>query len=281
MKDSVIEEIKRQCGTVRVLNNGWCHFVYHHLHYLNIPDDANGMIRISIPHVVSSKEYEKEEVNAAVNETNREVKFIKAYLHIWLFQLYGPIPFVDVNIPVDASPEEVKVVREPVDDVVAKIVALLDEAISSNALPEYIRSRDTELGRITKPGAMAIKARLLTYAASPLYNGNEDFAGWKDAEGRNMINPEYDATKWEIARDACKEAIDAAIAAGHELYEFDEPVKNISDTTRLELTLRHTLTKKFSDELLWGLGRRNTRDLTGISNAPGHHTTSISISSTP
>lgn len=197
-----------------------------------------------------------------------EVKFIKAYLHIWLFQLYGPIPFVDENIPVDASPEEVKVVREPVDDVVAKIVALLDEAISSNALPEYIRSRDTELGRITKPGAMAIKARLLTYAASPLYNGNEDFAGWKDAEGRNMINPEYDATKWEIARDACKEAIDAAIAAGHELYEFDEPVKNISDTTRLELTLRHTLTKKFSDELLWGLGRRNTRDLTGISNAP-------------
>ena len=78
MKDSVIEEIKRQCGKVRVLNNGWCHFVYHHLHYLNIPDDSNGMIRISIPHVVNSKEYKKEEVDAAVNETNREVKFIKA-----------------------------------------------------------------------------------------------------------------------------------------------------------------------------------------------------------
>ena len=78
MKELVIEEIKRQCGKVRVLNNGWCHFVYHHLHYLNIPDDANGMIRISIPHVVNSKEYKKDEVDAAVNETNREVKFIKA-----------------------------------------------------------------------------------------------------------------------------------------------------------------------------------------------------------
>lgn len=77
MKDPVIEEIKRQCGKVRVLNNGWCHFVYHHLHYLNIPDNANEMIRISIPHVVNSKEYKKEEVDAAVNETNREVKFIK------------------------------------------------------------------------------------------------------------------------------------------------------------------------------------------------------------
>lgn len=78
MKDSVIEEIKRQCGTVRMLNKGGCHFVYRHLHYLYIPDDANGMIRISIPHVANSKEYKKEEVDAAVNETNREVKFIKA-----------------------------------------------------------------------------------------------------------------------------------------------------------------------------------------------------------
>jgi hypothetical protein len=78
MKDSVIEEIKRQCGKVRVLNNGWCHFVYHHLHYLYIPDDANGMIRISIPHVVNGKEYNKDVVDAAVNETNREVRYTKA-----------------------------------------------------------------------------------------------------------------------------------------------------------------------------------------------------------
>lgn len=77
MKDSVIEEIKRQCGTVRMLNKGWCHFVYRHLHYLYIPDEANGMIRISIPHVVNSKEYKKEEVDTAVNEANREVKYIK------------------------------------------------------------------------------------------------------------------------------------------------------------------------------------------------------------
>ncbi len=197
-----------------------------------------------------------------------EVKFIKAYLHIWLFQLYGPIPFVDKNIDVDASTEDVKVEREPVDDVVAKITGLLDEAIGSNALPEHIRARDTELGRVTKAAALAIKARLLTYAASPLYNGNQDFAGWKDSEGRNMINPEYDASKWELARAACKEAIDAAVTAGHGLYTFDEPVKNISDTTRLELTLRHTLTKKFGDELIWGLGRRNTEDLMRIVNPP-------------
>lgn len=206
-----------------------------------------------------------------------EVQFIKAYLHIWLFQLYGPIPFIDKNIDVSASPEDVKVVREPVDQVVSKIVALLDEAINSGGLPESIRLRDSELGRITKPGAMAIKARLLTYAASPLYNGNTDFAFYKNAEGENFINPVYDQHKWEVARDACKEAIDAAIAAGHDLYEFDEPLLGLSDTTRLELTLRHTITKRFGRELLWGLGKRDTDILLRISNTPltSHHSMNV------
>ena len=202
------------------------------------------------------------------NRWKAEVKFIKAYLHIWLFQLYGPIPFIDKNIDVNASPEDVKAVREPVDQVVSKIVALLDEVIATKELPDVIRARDTELGRITRPGAMAIKARLLTYAASPLFNGNEDFAFYKNADGENLINPVYDQGKWEAARDACKEAIDAALAAGHDLYVFDEPVTGISDTTFQELTLRHTITKKYGQELLWGMGCRNTQDLLKMCNPP-------------
>lgn len=78
MKDQVIEEIKRLCGNVRMLNNGWCHFVYQHIHYVNIPDEYNDMIRISIPHVVNSKDYNENVLDSAINETNREVKFIKA-----------------------------------------------------------------------------------------------------------------------------------------------------------------------------------------------------------
>ncbi|WP_250690537.1 RagB/SusD family nutrient uptake outer membrane protein, partial [Parabacteroides sp. ASF519] len=57
-----------------------------------------------------------------------EVKFLKAYYHFYLFRMYGPIPIMDVNLPVSATPEEVKVYREPVDNVVDYIVNLLDEA---------------------------------------------------------------------------------------------------------------------------------------------------------
>lgn len=80
MNELVIEEIKRQSGKAIVLDNGWCHFIYHNLHYLNMPDDTNRMIRISIPHVLNSMDYKKEDVDAVVNETNREVKYIKAIL---------------------------------------------------------------------------------------------------------------------------------------------------------------------------------------------------------
>lgn len=35
------------------------------------------MIRISVPHVVNYNDYKKEKLDAAINETNREVKYIK------------------------------------------------------------------------------------------------------------------------------------------------------------------------------------------------------------
>lgn len=42
-----------------------------------------------------------------------EVKFLKAYYHFYLFRMYGPIPVMDVNTPVGATPDEVKPYREP------------------------------------------------------------------------------------------------------------------------------------------------------------------------
>ena len=80
MKDQVFEEIKRLCGKVVMLNNGWCHFVYRHLHFVFIPDDDNDMIRISIPHIANSTDYTREILDTVINETNRKVKYIKVII---------------------------------------------------------------------------------------------------------------------------------------------------------------------------------------------------------
>jgi len=206
-----------------------------------------------------------------------EVKVLKAFYHYFLMQLYGPIPIIKENIPVSASVEEVKVIREPVDDVVAYIVELIDEATADKtfadpALPLAIRAFATEMGRLTLPAALAIKAKVLTLAASPLFNGNPDFRDYMNEEGVNYISAEEDPSKWETARDALKEAIDYAHTAGHGLYEFDDRLTGltepVSDTTMLELTLRNTITSRFSKELIWGLGNNDVTTLQGVVNAP-------------
>ena len=80
MNNQVIEEIKQLCGKVMMLDNGWYHFMYRRVNYLYIPDNTHTIIRISIPHVINSSEYTKGIVSKAINETNREVKFIKAVI---------------------------------------------------------------------------------------------------------------------------------------------------------------------------------------------------------
>ena len=49
-----------------------------------------------------------------------EVIFLKAYYHFLLFRQYGPIPIVDVNLPITAGVEEVRVKRKPVPIVTGK-----------------------------------------------------------------------------------------------------------------------------------------------------------------
>jgi hypothetical protein len=177
-----------------------------------------------------------------------EVKFLKAYYHLFLLQLYGPIPVIRENIPVSASPEQIRVYRDPVDDVVDYIVELLDEAAID--LPDRIESTITDAGRITRPIALAVKAKALVWAASPLFNGNPDYINLKDNRGIQLISPERDVAKWARAATAIKEAIDAAEAEGYGLYEFTPP-RQMSDETRLKFELRGAVTDKFNREIVW------------------------------
>jgi len=185
-----------------------------------------------------------------------EVKFLKAYYHFYLLRMYGPIPIMDVNIPIGSTAEEVRVKRKPVDEVVNYIVNLLDEAAPD--LPAEINNPTLELGRITRVIALAVKADVLMTAASPLFNGNADYASFRGKDGEPMFNTQFDATKWDRAATACLEAIELAEQRGLVLHTFNAPAnipRNLPDSLHQVLTLQTAVTEKWelNKELIWAL----------------------------
>lgn len=187
-----------------------------------------------------------------------EVKFLKAYYHFYLMRCYGPIVLIKENQSVSSTPEEMALYRSPFDECVDYVCQLLDEAAAEGALPIKIQDRSNEMGRATKSIALSLKARILTMAASPLFNGNPDYANVIDNKGVHLFSAEYDAKKWQRAADACKAAIVASEAADEGLL-FDEDVPIVPeivglkvDTLRKQYNLRAIILSRWNKETIWG-----------------------------
>ncbi|MBS0027319.1 RagB/SusD family nutrient uptake outer membrane protein [Chitinophaga sp. 22321] len=184
------------------------------------------------------------------NRWMAEVTFLKAYYHFIMFRAYGPIPVIDKNLPISASINEMYVKRQPVDSVVNYIAGLLDAAAVN--LPLSIANIASESGRITKPAALSLKAKLLVTAASPLFNGNSDYGAFKNKDGAQLFNTAFSAAKWQRAADACKAAIDLCDAQGIRLYTFPAQTIPLSDTTMTQMSIRNSMSEPWNSELVWG-----------------------------
>jgi hypothetical protein len=182
-----------------------------------------------------------------------EAKFLKAYYHWLLLRQYGPISIVDVNLPVSASVDEVKLYRDPIDDVVEYIVTTLENALTD--LPE---ERDviegTEAGRANKLIALTLIADVRLWAASQFINSDDDFyASIVDNRGRKLFPDKYDENKWRLAAEAAEKAIEACHAAGKRLYREIEPrTYNQHEVFQSQTMLRQVVCKRWNYELIWG-----------------------------
>ena len=79
-QEEIVNEIRRMCGqTIQMPSLGW-HFKYNGQVYFYVVGKDESMIRFCIPFVAGLPLYDKELLKNAVNETNRNVKFIKALL---------------------------------------------------------------------------------------------------------------------------------------------------------------------------------------------------------
>lgn len=134
-----------------------------------------------------------------------EAHFLIAHLHHILLEYYGPVVLVREEIDLNAPTSSINVPRSTYDECVDFIEGEYLKA--AELLPDYWGA--IQFGRAIKATALAYRARLLLYAASPLVNGNSEFyADFVNKDGTHLINQTYDAEKWKRAMDAAKEAID-------------------------------------------------------------------------
>jgi hypothetical protein len=194
--------------------------------------------------------------NKEKQQWKSEVIFLKAYYHFLLFKQYGPIPIVDVNLPISASVDEVRVKRNSVQEVVDYIVNTMD--LAAKDLPERVTS-DNNLGRVDKLIALSMKAKVLLYAASPLYNGNSEYyENFTDQDNQKLFPTAYDKEKWKKAADACKTALDLALADGLSLYKYTKIVPSYdaddydNEEVKALYNYRYMFTDKWNEELIWG-----------------------------
>ncbi|MFS2186181.1 RagB/SusD family nutrient uptake outer membrane protein [Mucilaginibacter sp. Mucisp84] len=184
-----------------------------------------------------------------------EVKFLKAFYHYYLIRMYGPVIIIDKSFPIDAPADSLKRKRSSIDESFAYVVSQLDAAIPD--LPLTIENQTKEFGRITRFIAMSVKAEVLATAASPLFNGNPDYAGIKDRSGKSLFSASYDGTKWKAAADAAKAAITECEARGLHLNTTPPTtaVNSASDEVKQLLTLQSSVTGKWEQnpELIWAL----------------------------
>jgi len=152
-----------------------------------------------------------------------EARFLRAFYHFLLMRIYGPVPILDYDVKLDDDFLLIK--RKTLDECVDFIVSECDELLE--LLPMKVID-NRHLGRPTAAAALALKARLLLYRASPLWNGNRDYLNVTDKDGVKIFPQSYDENRWRIAALANKACIDATEAAGYGLYraESNKPIDN-------------------------------------------------------
>ncbi|MCP9766864.1 RagB/SusD family nutrient uptake outer membrane protein [Lacihabitans sp. LS3-19] len=208
-----------------------------------------------------------------------EAHFLRAYYYQQLVRFYGGVPIIDKPYGLD---DDYSAARNSYDECVKFITADLDKAIT------LLDGKAETPGRATKLSALALKSRVLLYAASDMHDGAQLKAKAPGlASFSNIDLVAYTAgdrtARWQAAKAAAKAVLDAG--SGYKLNltapvspaEGKDNYKAIamggqsaaSDAAAAsELIFQRTHTPLYTQEDNWPLGGIHY----GINNGPnGYH----------
>lgn len=180
-----------------------------------------------------------------------EARFLRAWYYHLLLINFGGVPIIgdtiyglndNINLPRASFKETVDYIVDELDAVAA-------------ILPAPTEYSEQDFGRATRGACLALKSRVLLYAASPLFNGNSVATG---ALAGTVSYPTFDVSLWQKAADAAEAVINT------NYYTLVE-----DNTTAPGYGFFNTFLVRFPNtEKIFTLERPINRDFEGYYNPP-------------
>ena len=184
-----------------------------------------------------------------------EARCLMAYTYFMAFRFYGGLPLVHGTFTGTESSYDLP--RASVESTVKFMVDLLDNVIKGNHLPWAYEGSEAaaETGHWTKAGAMALKCKVLAFAASPLFNDAQPY--W---QGKHTVEADtcawYGGSKpelWQQLKQACADFFAQMNANGH--YHLVQPLGTTQEDYRYAFRSGYILQN--SPEILHSIRRSN------------------------
>ena len=175
-----------------------------------------------------------------------QAKCLIAARYFDLFSVYGGLPIID-KAYTGTEGDYTNLKRATVEETVNFMVGLLDAAAPDLRWAWDGTTTDTDAynntGRWTKAGALALKAKILVFAASPLFNADQGYyGGTTEAEQQKLVwYGNYDAARWTRAEQACRDFFtangeadptSATLGTGGTFYELTQATEKSADAYR-------------------------------------------------
>ncbi|MBC7745022.1 MAG: RagB/SusD family nutrient uptake outer membrane protein, partial [Flavobacterium sp.] len=137
-----------------------------------------------------------------------EARFLRAFFYFELIKRYGGVPLLTEALPLDTDFSSIP--RNSLDECIKFIVNECNASVPELPPYSFLANYDAnDVGRrATKYAALALKSRVLLYAASDLFNTPSWAGGYAKPELISLTGVSRN-TRWKAAADAAKEAIDA------------------------------------------------------------------------
>ena len=120
-----------------------------------------------------------------------EAHVARAYYYSELAKMYGGVPIIESHVD-----DGTMIARSSYEEVVDYIVREVDD-YKGELASNWDKFKDRE-GRFTLGVALAIKARTLLYAASPLHNPNHDVKKWEKAAAAANELIQHDSLNYSL-----------------------------------------------------------------------------------